>query len=184
MIDARKFLLVGSAILLGALAAIGASWARLEDARSRSLAATDKLAECQRLADEIKQLRGGAIATAGEPARELELTRQIAQAVSDAGLPASSLDRIEHDAPRHSATGAYLEKPTRILIRGITLRQFITLLHALDRPADGLRIDRLHLTAPQDATDSKTWTAEAMLLHTVAEPRNGAKDATGPDTSD
>ena len=164
MNTSRKYILIASTLAAVLAAALAWSWEYFEDQRSAAFAAAEETESCRRLADQIAAQRRSAVANTPELVRQLELTRRIAHAAVDAHLPARVLDRIENDPPRHAADGAYLEKPTRIVLRGVTLRQLVTLLHAVGRPAEGVRVERIHLSAPSESPESQAWSAEATLL--------------------
>lgn len=171
----RRHWIVGAAGLLAVVSLAAWSYNYLDDRRSDAIASMAEAQTCEQLARDIASLRRrGAATLASEPARRVELNRQIAQAAADGGLPARSVERIEHDPPRHvGASGNLLERPTRIAIGRTTLRQFAAMLEALDHPAEGICVTHVHLIAPDDANDSGTWTAEATLTDAVSATANG-----------
>lgn len=174
----------GAAIFLSIVALMGWSYNWLDDQRSGALAAIAEADTCDQLARDGMNLRRHGATVASEPARQVELNRQIAQAAQDAGLPVRNLERIEHDAPRRAAESAdLLERPTRFSIRQTTLRQLASMLQSLDRPADGMRITRIHLAAPDDASDTSTWTAEATLTDSAAAPASVRTNLPNPQKS-
>ena len=174
MMERRRQILIGSGLIACLLAATFWGWGYLADQRAAALAAEDETADCRAMAGEIGRFRARSASVRSEPARQLDLTRRIARAAAVAGMSAHSLDRIEHDPPRRSPDGASSERPTRVLLRGATLRQTVAMLENLKEPAggDGLRVGRLHLTAPDDSTvAAEAWDVEATLVQTVAAPK-------------
>ena len=136
MRSSRRNLLVGSAVLVALFAAAAWSRSNLDDRKSAAFSAVEDSRACKGLAREIERLRQRQSSPTSEPARQLALTREIARCASEAGIPPRSLDRIEHEPPRHAEGSSTLEKPTRLLIRLATLHQLITFFHGIDRPAE------------------------------------------------
>lgn len=168
----RAQLLIGGTILVGIMAAITFANMYLDDQRSAALASMEEAAACEQLGRQIESQRArGTAAAATQPQGEFDLTRQVAAAAADAGIPPRDLDRIEHDAPRRAGAGGLVEKPTRLTLRQATLRQLATMLQSLVHANRGLRVDRLHLVAPADASDRRVWSAEVTLVY--AEPPVG-----------
>lgn len=136
----------------------------LANQKSAALSAERALEECKSLAGEIRSARSTASPAASEPARQVAFTRQAADAAAAAGIPASAIERIEHEPARRSDSGQFLEKPSRVSLQSVTLRQAMTFVTGIARPEAAIRVSRLRLLAPRDAANSNTWNAEMTFV--------------------
>lgn len=156
-------------LLAAAVLVAGLTWSveYLDDRRAAAAAAVRQCADCQRLAAQIEERRSDARASGSPAISQSDLAGEIDSAAKAAGLSARSLDRIDHDADRHSASGDSVQRPTRIVLRRVTVRQAMTFLHKLSRPADALGVERIHLTAADQPAGEELWTCEATVLSAV-----------------
>lgn len=165
----RENLLYG--LVLGVcLAIVAVAWWHHQQARRRAAEVVRDHQQIQTLVRRLEQLKQRP-ALAGSDELELaELSRLIEQAARDAGIPLDRLVRIWPEQPQRVRDSVYLEKPTQILFRGVTLRQFTTFLHGISHAGTGLRIKSLRITAPRDEPESETWIVEATLTYLIYAP--------------
>ena len=165
----RNRILVASSLIAMVAVALWLSYGYLADQRSAAQAEASELASCKQLASQIESLQGKGVSVREVSSQRIDIGRQVAAAMSSAEVDDSNLEGIHPDAPRHADKGGYLEKPTRLVFRRITLRQFTTILQALNKTEDGLRVEKLHLSADNESPELKRWTADIILVQTVAE---------------
>lgn len=170
----RERTLVRTVVAVGLAGACAWGYARLVAARDSANDAAENLAESRALAAQIKarQSGGAAVALAGadEP-NPSELIRRIESAAKAADLPPSAVERIE-PAPLRQLDGAeegLREKPTSVQLRGVTLKELFTFLHAAGGGGreSGLRLSDVRLTAPSPDDTGDRWQIEGTLTYLV-----------------
>lgn len=164
------------AIYLAALLVLAATWAgwgllRLAGARAAAEGAAHDLADCRRLGQEIGRLRDRPAAASDRERQSAEVTAPIERAAREAGIPAERIARISPEPAEREGESDYNRKPTRVLLKNVTLRQVAHVVHALGAGPAGLGLESVRLTAPsRDATEG-TWSAELVFVYLVYEPR-------------
>lgn len=168
-------------MLLGA-----AAWShgRYVQAKNAAQAATADLLESQALAQRVEKLTERApVALAGE-LQISALAGAIEQAASTAQLPIAGVLRINPQAPRRVGDTPYLQKPTDVSLRSVTLQQLIGFLHALSADRSNLWPTELSLSAPRavaaspsargpgagPAEQSDRWDADLTLSYLIYSP--------------
>ena len=159
-------------VVIGLLAAFAVmSLRHLASARATARAAGRDLADCRRFERQIERLRAQPAMAADRERRSAELSAPIEQAARAAGVPPDRLLRISPEPAQRLGETAYKEKPTRVFLKNVRLRELVAMVHALGAPETGLDLKSLRLTAPsRDATEG-TWSAELVLVYLVYEPR-------------
>jgi hypothetical protein len=164
----RQAILVG---VMVAMLAIAAAWSlkwmlqQREDARC----ASNDLAECEDMAAAIAQRRDKLAATTTVAAGTQELGKRIEAASRQAQLPATALEGVFPQSGQRVGNSPYVHRPTAIALRGLSLGQLATFLHALtDGP--GLGVRDLRLRSPHNDVDRKLWDAEATVTCLVYAP--------------
>lgn len=164
-----------STILLGILAGLlvlTAWWSYRYMASRRRIAATAQadLADCLRIAGQIERLRRRPTLAAHRERLASETTGLIEEAARSAGIPADSLSRISPGRPRRVDDTAYQEKPTRVLLRKVTRRQLVVLMHRLLSAGAGLHAKSIRLSAPRHDDSGDRWTVELVLTDLIYDP--------------
>ncbi len=149
---------------------LGGSLRHLAAARGRALAASEDLAECRRLADRIRLLRDRSRLAEDRERVPEQTTGRIEAAAKSAGISAARLVRISPEPARRVGETAYKEKPTRVLLRKVTLKQLVAMVHGLTRGEGMLRAKSLRLTAPSRNATDDLWDAELVLVYLIYEP--------------
>jgi hypothetical protein len=154
-------------LLLGLVAWWNVEW-MLQQRQSARAGAQD-LAECRRLAQEIKALRLKPAVAASQALGIQELGQRIQQAFEQAQLPPASLEGVYPQSLRRVGDSPYLHKPTALALRNASLAQFATFLHALTDNS-GMSVRDLRLREPRSDATGKVWDAEATLVYLIYSP--------------
>ncbi|MBE3068812.1 MAG: hypothetical protein IMZ66_01110 [Planctomycetes bacterium] len=163
-------------IYLVAVLALAVAWAawsltRLAEARAAAEGAAHDLATCRRLEGDILHLRARPATAADRERQSAEVTAPIEKAAREAGLAGDRLVRISPEPAQRVGETEYLEKPTRVLLKNVTLKQLARMAYVLGTPPTGLDLKSVRLTAPsRDASDG-TWSAELVFVYLIYEPR-------------
>lgn len=181
-------------IVAAGLALLGAAgfWSHHEARRAASAAAGARsaAAACERLAGQIASLRAERAAVAEADTAESELTSVLDASLAEAGLPNGALIRVWPERATRLDRTDYLEKPTRIQLRGATVRQAVAFLLAVAEDGPGVAVRDMRLTvspdvkAPERGVASATeggkkggWNLEATLTQLIYDPRDAALPA-------
>jgi hypothetical protein len=167
--------LMAGTIAVALLAGLGWSYARLSDSRASESAARQDLVDCRQLVDRIELLRQQPAVAGATELKAADLSRRIEQAARAAHFADGSILRIEPEPARRVGETNYLEVPTQLQLRRVTLQQVFTFLHAL---GGELAVHDIRLTAPRGEETGDRWTVEATLTYTVYSPK-AREDSTG-----
>jgi len=161
-------------LILGSLVALvlTALWGygRLNAAHARSVDDGEAWVQSTNLAGQIQALRDQPTLADDHSLQETDMTMRIARAVVAASLDEKRLIAIEHQAPRRIGRTNYIEEPTRLTFRDVTLRQVLTALDTLTKNDPRLHVSRLRLVAPRQDADSKRWTVDTTVTYLLYEP--------------
>jgi hypothetical protein len=159
--------------LLFALLGLCAVWGvrHLADAHAAEAAAARGLADCRRYAERISHLRGRPALAAQQERRSAEISAPIEGAAKEAGIPTDRLLRISPEPARRIGETAYKEKPTRVIIKNVTLRKVVAMAHGLTGGEGELNLKSLRLTAPSPDAVAGTWSAELVFTYLIYEPQ-------------
>jgi len=166
----RKTLLAALIALL--LATTGWSWSVLADSRADALRCGDELARCVDLADRIQTSKARPVMAADQERLATETTGLIESAARQAGMGAGNLVRISPEAPRRVDESPYKQKPTRIFMKKVSLKQLVGMVHRLGQGPSPLVADSLRLTAPEAGDTGDLWAAELVLTYLIYDPPN------------
>ena len=147
-------------IALAYALAVGAAawgWFLLADASASATAAAQDARSARLLVERIEALRRTTAAVAASP--QDDLRQRIARAATAAGVAQNGLEAIEEQPVSRSGDGAYQERPTRIVLRQVTLRQVVTFFHSLTAGAPAYHARELRLTAPREQERGGHWSA-------------------------
>lgn len=156
------------------LAAAWASWSmmHLSEARAAAEGTAKDLAACRRLEGDILRLRGRPATAADCERQSAEVSAPIEKAAREAGIPADRLLRISPEPAQRFCETEYLEKPTRVLLKNVTLKQVARMAHSLGEPDTGLDLKSVRLTAQSRDSSDGTWSAELVFVYLIYEPRS------------
>jgi hypothetical protein len=141
------------------------------ESQTYAIRATRDAEQCARLAARITVLRTKpTIAGVGEQAPE-ELARRIEAGANALGIEGDNLASIEPDPAARVAGTAYLEKPTTVQLRQVTLAQLIDLLCQISQSGQNLQIKALRLTSPPHEDEGGRWSAELTVSYLIYSPR-------------
>jgi hypothetical protein len=138
------------------------------DSRAAESAARHDLADCRQLAGQIESLRQQPAVAGTTELGAADLSRRIEQAAHSADFADGSIVRIAPEPARRIGETNYLEVPTQLELRRVTLQQIFTFLHSL---SGDLAVHDIRLTAPRGEETGDRWTTEATLTYTVYSPK-------------
>ncbi len=162
------------AILAGAALTVLAGvsvWSIFWMARQRADAQTaaEDRSECRSLARTIALLRDRPTVAATEDMGTERLSARIEAARAQAQFAGRELDGVFPQPPRRLGDSPYLEAPTSLVLRGVTLARLAAFLHYLS-DGSGLNVRDLVLRAPRGDAPRDTWDAEATLTYLIYAP--------------
>lgn len=163
-------------LTLGLLCVLGWSWGYCAQQRGAALTAAQDAATCQRLAQQIQSLRQRPSIAGSEQLQTTELARRIEQAARAAGIDvAASLVRIVPETPQRIGEGPYLQAPTSVTLRGLSLQQVLSVLHQLSSTDAALSTRDLRLSAPREGSDEASgaverWDVELTICYLIYSP--------------
>jgi hypothetical protein len=167
----NRRLILWIAVLVGALATLDVwGYCTMTAARQRAIRANQDAETCNQLAARILTLESKPAIAAGKEQAQQELSRRIELAARSIGIAGDNLASIEPDPAIRIADTAYLEKPTTVQLREITLSQLAGLLCELSGDGTGLRIKSLRLTCPPQKQDGDLWSAEFTVIYLIYAP--------------
>ncbi len=152
------------------LAAVAWSYGHLaEQRRAADLARLDSL-EVDRMAAQIRAVRDRPT-MADEDERLAEETIGLIEAAARAAAVAPGrLVRITPEPPQRLGDSVYKEKPTAVLLKGVSLRQVVGLVHTLIGGDRGLSAKSIRLSAPRHDDEGELWTAEIVVTYLIYDP--------------
>lgn len=145
--------------------------------REQKVAAHHAMADlraCQRLAAEIVALRRVPTIASTETMGVKELGDRIEQASSRARLDLSTLEGTFPQTARRLGDSPYLQKPTQLAFRGVTLSQIAAFLYHIGQDAS-LTVSQLRLSTPRGKAAAHTWDAQATLTYLIYSPPKKAR---------
>lgn len=157
-------------VLLGACVAAFVGYGFLASSRGSADRVARDLHDCRVIAGRIDQMRHLPSAAGSSELQEGEIVRLIEQASRTANMTRDQIARIWPEDARRLGQSPYKEKPTRIHLRRVTLRQTVTFLHALCDGQSGLRVSGLRLVAPREAETRELWSVEVTLSYLIFAP--------------
>ena len=159
-------------VVLACLLGVTALWSYRHMARQKRLAraAAADLAECSRIAVAIGRTRRRPAMASDHERLAAETTTLIERSARSAGIAGHRLVRIAPQAPRRLGETVYREKPTRVLLKNIALRQLVVLIHSLMSADRGLNVRAIRVTAPRADDTGDRWNAEFVATYLIYDP--------------
>lgn len=158
--------------LLGADLWLGrATWQHWE----QSQAAESQIAELERTARQILELRDRPIKVETDLRTSDALARLVEEGAKQVGLKSEQIVQIDPGDPRRVAETEYLEQRTEVELREATLRQIVEFTIALEKTGKSLTVPQLSLRVPpgqETATGpQELWNAQLLLTSRIYEPK-------------
>jgi hypothetical protein len=162
--------ILGIAVAVGLISLNVFACLALSESQDRAAQAAQDARLCRQLADRIERLRTRpAIAGSKEQAQEA-LSQRIEAAARACNINGDNLATIAPEAAARLADTAYLEKPTSVQLRAVSLAQLIDFLCTLSSDESGLRVKALRLTAPHAREDDNRWSVELTVVYLIYAP--------------
>lgn len=166
----RQIVIFGGLLVIVLVAADLCSYWVMTIAKDEASIGLRDAAVCQRLADQIVVLKTKpAIANTAEEAQET-LSARIESIANRFGITGDNLASIDPAPAIRVADTVYLEKPTVVQFRQITLTQLINLLCQLSGDGNGLQIKALRLSTPPQSQNNASWSAELTVTYLIYSP--------------
>ena len=159
--------------LLGAAAAAAAI--HLAGRRAAASQAAGDLVECRHLADQIRRLSARPRRASDHERLSSETSTLIEKAAAAAGVTGGRLVSIHPEPAQRVAESVYKEKPTRIVLRGVTVRQTVELMQRLAARENPLSVKSVNLTAATPQEDRDAWHADIVVTYLIYDPPHTEK---------
>lgn len=137
--------------------------------RANAHLAAEDLAQCRQLAADIESLRQKPAVASAQPIETREIAKRVESAAQDSAIPQSSIGEITPQPAQRMGNLPYLQKPTTLTLRNITLPQLGPFLHRLTLDS-GLSIRDLRLVALKHEESGATWNADIVLSSLIYSP--------------
>jgi hypothetical protein len=148
--------------------------------RDRAGRAAADLAACDRMARQIRAVRGGPNLAAGGEAALAEVNALVERAARDAGIRSGGLVRIMHEPAQRLGETVYKEKPTQIILGKVTLKQAVELMAGIERAARPMDVRGLRLAAARPEQPTDAWNAEVTATVVIYDPPHDENRRNGP----
>jgi len=158
--------------VLAAMLAVAAAWTYDEMATQRQAAhnAAADLASCRQLAEKIQEYTKIPTFALEGSTQDNTITGAIESAARTADIDPSCLDRIMPERPRRLGDTVYKETPTHVLLKNVTLKQLVTLIHTATADGQGLAARAIRINAPRPEDTGPLWMAELTLTYLIYDP--------------
>jgi len=127
---------------------------------------------CREFASRIIELKKKPELISGRMSSTAQIAQSVETAMLEAEIPAEKLVRIEPRSAIRFEKTPFLQQPSHLELREISLEQLIRFLHILSTrnrlEATDLRIHALRSAAPE--TGPELWNAELILTNTIYSP--------------
>jgi len=159
-------------MILAGLLAISALWSYREMSGQRQAArhAAADLAECRKAADQIEALRRRPALAQQNQRESAETIGLIERSAKAAGLTEALLVRTVSEQPLRLGDTVYLEKPTRVQFKNISLVQLVEMTHRILTDKNRLHAKAMHISAPSAEDTGALWNVELVLTYLIYEP--------------
>ena len=131
--------------------------------------AAEDMASCRELARDIESLRQKPKVAATEAMGAGELGQRIQAASRQANMGEASIEGIYPQPPHRVGESPYVQKPTALALRGVSLPQLAAFLYHLSADG-GLSVRDLRLRSPHSDAAQDTWDAEVTVTVLVYAP--------------
>jgi len=164
-------------LILAGLLAISALWSYRKMAgqqHAAKLAAAD-LAECRKAADQIEALRCRPALAQQNQRESAETIGLIEKSAKAAGLTDATLLRTVPEQPLRLGDTVYLEKPTRVQLKNVSLVQLVEMVHRIVTDKNRLHAKAMRISAPSAEDTGALWNVELVLTYLIYEPQKTQK---------
>jgi hypothetical protein len=127
---------------------------------------------CQEFSRRIIELKKKPELISGRMSSTAQIAQSVEAAMVQAEIPAEKLVRIEPRSAKRFEKTPFLEQPSHLEFRDVTMEQLIRFLHALSTQ-NRLETTDLRLHGPRSVaseTGPEIWNAELVLTNTIYSP--------------
>jgi hypothetical protein len=146
------------------------AYAYMSGRRNDAIAAGKDLRDCAKMAAEIERVSRQPALAAEREQLAAETSGAIESAAKAAGIDPKRLVRITPGAPQRIGDTVYKEKPTHVLLKDVTLKELVAMLHGIASSPQCLNPRSLRLAATQREDTGALWTAEVVVSYLIYEP--------------
>jgi hypothetical protein len=163
-------------LVLAALLAISALWSyrKMSSQQQAARLAEADLAECRGAADQIEALRSRPALAMQNQRETNETIGLIERSVKAAGLT-DGLIRTVHEQPMRLGDTVYLEKPTRVQLKSVSLVQLVEIVHRILTDKNRLHAKAMRISAPSAEDAGAMWNVELVLTYLIYDPTKTQK---------
>lgn len=161
-------------ILLFFVFTILAVWlyGELGRARRAAVEAADNARVCTDLSHRIVDLKKKPELISGSMSSTAQIAQSVEAAMVQAEIPAEKLVRIEPRSAKRFEKTPFLEQPSHLELRDVSMEQLVRFLHAL-ATNNRLEATDLRLHAPRSSSSDsgpEIWSAELVLTNIIYSP--------------
>ena len=159
-------------LVLAGLLATAALWSygTMAEQRAAMAAAANDLVACREIANRIEKLRRRPELAAQNQRDSSETIGLIETSARAAGITTAKLLRISPEPPRRLGDTVYMETPTRVELKNVTLEQLVKLVHGIAGDENPLHPRSIQVRAPSPRDTGRLWSAELVLTYLIYEP--------------
>lgn len=167
---ARRFIIL--ALATSALLGITLLWCHNHFKQEKIAAqqAVEDRQRCQELVRDLMNIRSKPALAAEKEKGNTQTIRDVEQAAENAGIPHQCLLRITPEPSQRIGESVYQEKPTRILLRNVSLQQIAIFIHSLMINPQPLHAKSMRISAPRADDTGNNWDAELVLTYLLYRP--------------
>ncbi|MDR3198689.1 MAG: hypothetical protein LBU34_12550 [Planctomycetaceae bacterium] len=159
-------------ILTGLLILVFFLYGELGRSHRSALEAASNAKTCQELSKRIIELKKKPELISGNMSSTAQIAQSVESAMVQAEIPAGKLVRVEPRSAKRFEKTPFLEQPSHLEFREVTMEQLIRFLHTLSTQ-NRLETMDLRLHAPRSSaseTGPEIWNAELVLTNTIYSP--------------
>jgi hypothetical protein len=150
------------------------SFQTYESSKAAAEDAGANLIRCRDLLQQIQSLKAGPIQASLDVQSQKELSSLLQQSAQIAKIPETSVASIRPESTHRIGKTSYIEQPTHVELRQISLGQLVTFLQEVTIRDPRVLPTSLRLSVPraQPTAPSDQWQAEIILTHLVFSPES------------
>jgi hypothetical protein len=152
------------------LIVVGVSYSFMANQKRTASNAESNMNKCNQIFTQMKTLQQKPQLASDSKYDPAETTGLVEQAANSAGIRHGSILRITPQPFRRISKTAYKEKSTNVVLKGITLKQFVTMINTLGTNASTLKLKSITLVAPSTKDTGRKWNVEFVLSYLIFDP--------------
>jgi len=165
----RKFYIY---VLLGVsmLVSVLLSYSFMAGRKTAASRTQNDLQKCGQIVEQMQTLQQKPRLASDHERHSSETTSLIERAAGAGGISSGSIKQITPQQPGRIKKTSYKEKPTSVIMTGITLRQLVTMAQSLSGDDGNLSLKSIKMTAPDANDTGDKWDVELVLVYLIYDP--------------